>query len=200
MNNNLFKIDDSEKMRILEMHQSATNRHYLGEQVAPATTTTAAAPATAPGPKDPKAFVVNDIPSIVIGKNDWKFQKRNTIYDEHGQYSPITLTATASINPPTKNPSTGVMSSGSYKIKLTDPENKITITFNYKCGGNAFYGSTFVTNDDLIRVKNPVNNKEYTKKGEIENEIKIAFAASEKQLLPTKNTFLNTFTQQYCKS
>ena len=36
MNNNLFKIDDSEKMRILEMHQSATNRHYLGEQVVPA--------------------------------------------------------------------------------------------------------------------------------------------------------------------
>jgi hypothetical protein len=44
MNNNLFKIDDSEKMRILEMHQSATSRHYLGEQVAPATTV--AAPAT----------------------------------------------------------------------------------------------------------------------------------------------------------
>lgn len=41
MNNNLFKIDDSEKMRILEMHQSATNRHYLGEQVAPVTTTPA---------------------------------------------------------------------------------------------------------------------------------------------------------------
>ena len=39
MNNNLFKIDDSEKMRILEMHQSATNRHYLGEQVDPVTPT-----------------------------------------------------------------------------------------------------------------------------------------------------------------
>lgn len=46
MNNNLFKIDDSEKTRILEMHQSATNRHYLGEQVAPTTTTTATTPAS----------------------------------------------------------------------------------------------------------------------------------------------------------
>jgi len=44
MNNNLFKIDDSEKMRILEMHQSATNRHYLGEQVAPATTSATTTP------------------------------------------------------------------------------------------------------------------------------------------------------------
>ena len=35
MNKNLFKVDDSEKMRILEMHQLSTNRHYLGEQVDP---------------------------------------------------------------------------------------------------------------------------------------------------------------------
>jgi hypothetical protein len=40
MSKNLFKIDESEKMRILEMHQSATNRHYLGEQVVPAKTST----------------------------------------------------------------------------------------------------------------------------------------------------------------
>jgi hypothetical protein len=68
MNNNLFKIDDSEKMRILEMHQSATSRHYLGEQVAPATTTTtttAAAPATAPSPTDIPGFVWAE------GDNDW---------------------------------------------------------------------------------------------------------------------------------
>jgi hypothetical protein len=32
MTKNLFNVDDSEKMRILEMHQSATSRHYLGEQ------------------------------------------------------------------------------------------------------------------------------------------------------------------------
>lgn len=200
MNNNLFKIDDSEKMRILEMHQSATNRHYLGEQVAPATTTTAAAPATAPGPKDPKAFVVNDIPSIVIGEQTWKFQKVNTIFDENSQFSPITLTATASINPPIKNPSTGVMSS-SYKIKLTDPENKIMITFSYNCGGEyAVYGSTLVSADNKIKVRNPVTGKEYLKKDEIQTIITQAFAASKRVLLPTKNTFLNTFSQQYCKS
>lgn len=32
MNKNLFTIDDSERQRILEMHQSATNRQYLVEQ------------------------------------------------------------------------------------------------------------------------------------------------------------------------
>jgi hypothetical protein len=54
MSKNLFKIDESEKMRILEMHQSATNRHYLGEQVVPATTspeTTTSATTTTTTPK-----------------------------------------------------------------------------------------------------------------------------------------------------
>ena len=58
MNNNLFKIDDSEKMRILEMHQSATNRHYLGEQVAPSTTT--------PATTTPVATNVSKIGGITI--------------------------------------------------------------------------------------------------------------------------------------
>lgn len=32
MNTNLFNIDDSEKQRILEMHQTATKKQYLNEQ------------------------------------------------------------------------------------------------------------------------------------------------------------------------
>ena len=39
MNKLLFTIDPSEKRRILEMHQSATKKHYLSEQTEPATAT-----------------------------------------------------------------------------------------------------------------------------------------------------------------
>lgn len=52
MKNNLFNIDESEKRRILEMHESATKKLYLGEQqaaTAPTTTTqqqTATQPST----------------------------------------------------------------------------------------------------------------------------------------------------------
>jgi hypothetical protein len=35
----LFKIDESEKKRILEMHENATKRNYLSEQPTPTTTT-----------------------------------------------------------------------------------------------------------------------------------------------------------------
>jgi len=200
MNNNLFKIDDSEKIRILEMHQSATSRHYLGEQVAPATTTTAAAPATAPGPKDPSGFVVNDIQGIVIGSNTFKFEKFNGISDLNGQFSPITLTATAVVNPPIKNPSTGTMVS-SYEIKLNDPENKIMFTFNYGCGGSyATNTSIVVSADNQIKVKNPITGKESIKKDEIQTLLSTAFATVKKTLLPAKNPFLSTFSQQYCKS
>ena len=40
MNKKLFKIDDSERQRILEMHQSATKKQYLGEDVTTTQTTT----------------------------------------------------------------------------------------------------------------------------------------------------------------
>jgi hypothetical protein len=50
MSKSLFTIDPSEKQRILEMHQSATRKQYLGEQVAPTTTTPATAPSPAPTP------------------------------------------------------------------------------------------------------------------------------------------------------
>ena len=43
MNKLLFTIDPSEKRRILEMHQSATKKHYLSEQTEPATPTTTSA-------------------------------------------------------------------------------------------------------------------------------------------------------------
>jgi hypothetical protein len=60
MNNNLFKIDESEKTRILEMHQSATSRHYLGEQVASATTTSASTtPTTNEYVNDPDIVNIN---------------------------------------------------------------------------------------------------------------------------------------------
>ena len=39
MNKLLFTIAPSEKRRILEMHQSATKKHYLSEQTEPATST-----------------------------------------------------------------------------------------------------------------------------------------------------------------
>ena len=72
MNKNLFKIDESEKTRILEMHQSATSRHYLGEQVASATTT----PVTTTTPKP------TDIPGFVWAEDDVNWVKTNGITDD----------------------------------------------------------------------------------------------------------------------
>ena len=56
MNKKLFKIDDSERQRILEMHQGATKKQYLGEDVTTTQTTTPPAttkvttPSIAPAP------------------------------------------------------------------------------------------------------------------------------------------------------
>jgi hypothetical protein len=59
MRKSLFTIDPSEKQRILEMHQSATRKQYLGEQVAPTTTT--------PAPKIEKAIPVSvNVPFMKI--------------------------------------------------------------------------------------------------------------------------------------
>ena len=56
MSKSLFTIDSSEKERILEMHQTATSRYYLGEQVVPATTTpTTTTTATTPTTTTPKS-------------------------------------------------------------------------------------------------------------------------------------------------
>ena len=45
----LFKIDESEKKRILEMHENATKRNYLSEQETPATTPPPAQPGNTTG-------------------------------------------------------------------------------------------------------------------------------------------------------
>jgi hypothetical protein len=76
MNNNLFKIDDSEKMRILEMHQSATSRHYLGEQVAPATTTTSAS--TTPVATNVSKIGGITIPGFLFVEDDSEWLLKNS--------------------------------------------------------------------------------------------------------------------------
>lgn len=73
MSKNLFKIDDSEKMRILEMHQSATSRHYLGEQVAPVTTTPATTTTTPVTPTKSPSMAPMSISQINI-KNGGNFK------------------------------------------------------------------------------------------------------------------------------
>jgi hypothetical protein len=60
MNKSLFTIDPSEKQRILEMHQSATRKQYLGEQSVPT-------PAPTPAPKIEKAIPVSvNVPFMKI--------------------------------------------------------------------------------------------------------------------------------------
>ena len=59
----LFKIDESEKKRILEMHEKATSKNYLNEQ-----------PSQQPTPKQPQATVTIDgkpykLPGIVDKKS-----------------------------------------------------------------------------------------------------------------------------------
>ncbi len=72
----LFNIDESEKKRILEMHEKATSKNYLNEQ-----------PSQQPTPKQPQATVTIDekqykLPGIVDKKSLENFTGDNTFTPE----------------------------------------------------------------------------------------------------------------------
>lgn len=71
MKNNLFNIVESEKKRILEMHENATKKQYLNEQQS-------TTPASSSRPKSPK-FSPMSISEIIFGNDTIKFFKNNSL-------------------------------------------------------------------------------------------------------------------------
>jgi len=128
MGKNLFKIDESEKQRILEMHQSATRKQYLGEQGAPAPTTTAATSAptttatTTAAPVSP-ALAPFGINTIVVDGN----RKLNLYNDRQ--------LMTLNVNVKPAKDDKGVVIPKSYKIWVTAPGIAgLQYYFKYNCG------------------------------------------------------------------
>jgi hypothetical protein len=102
MKKNLFVINESEKERILGMHKSASDRHYLSEQVAvaptPATTTpstttpattTPATPATPATPK-PEAKGLN-----IVNDKDYEYKKDGETYSFRIKQTPTSANVLA---------------------------------------------------------------------------------------------------------
>ena len=192
MNNNLFKIDDSEKMRILEMHQSATGRHYLGEQVAPATT------AAAPGPKDPSAFVrtVNDLRYGASPGDKLWFQspKYPILSGTTGLYGGIAFTTQVTKSQDTKDQSGKVITNGAYDFRLNSAP--LIIDFSLTCGGGTRLRQVLV-NDKQTTVNVPSANNKPSTGDAIVPLVKNLFGVKG---FSENNPFITEFKQQYCQS
>lgn len=192
MNNNLFKIDDSEKMRILEMHQSATSRHYLGEQVAPATTV------AAPGPKDPSAFVrtVNDLKYGASPGDKLWFQspKYPILSGTTGLYGGIAFTTQVTKSQDTKDSSGKVITNGAYNFRLNS--EPLMIDFSLTCGGGTRLRQVLV-NDKQTTVSVPSANNKPSTGDAIVPLVKNLFGVKG---FSENNPFITEFKQQYCQS
>jgi hypothetical protein len=183
MSKSLFTIDPSEKQRILEMHQSATRKQYLGEQVAPTTTT----PATAPGPKDPSAFV-KSVTEIKINKDEYD----KLIFKSPTYRNGITFTTKVTKSSDTKDPSTGKMvPNNNYVIMLQSPD--IDIRFDYSCANGGKFTQAIIKNKQVV-VSNPMeNNKAYTG-----DQIPLLLKQLNSESITKANPFLIVFGQEFC--
>jgi hypothetical protein len=82
----LFKIDESEKKRILEMHENATKKNYLSEQPTPA-------PATTQAPQQRQPFVSLDgvkynLPAIKSDEDLNTFTAQE-FYNGYGKFNKV---------------------------------------------------------------------------------------------------------------
>lgn len=138
MNNNLFKIDDSEKTRILEMHQSATSRHYLGEQVAPATTTTSAS--TTPVATNVSKIGGITIPGFVFVEDDsdWLLKNPKANQEQMSQENSRRVMAYYGSGPTSADPE---MVLNKYMIAFNFPSNSVD---NYLYSKANVYPQTFL--------------------------------------------------------
>ena len=84
---NLLNISEEEKSRILEMHESATNKHYLNEQptVGAAILTGAAAGSVVPG-----VGAIGDLVLSIINGSDVASKKVQKIINNCGNKFPVT--------------------------------------------------------------------------------------------------------------
>jgi hypothetical protein len=183
MSKSLFTIDPSEKQRILEMHQSATRKQYLGEQVAPTTTT----PATAPGPKDPSAFV-KSVTEIKINKDEYS----KLIFKSPSYPNGVTFTTKVTKSSDYKDPSTGKMvSNPNYVIMLESPS--MDIRFDYNCASGGRFTQAIIKDKKTV-VSNPMeNNKSYTG-----DQIPGILKQLNSESITKANSFLVEFKQQFC--
>jgi hypothetical protein len=188
MKKSLFSIDESEKQRILEMHQSATQKQYLGEQAAPATTT---APVTAPGPKDPAAFV-KSVSSIVVGNDP----KNQLVFKSPTSPNGITFTTQVTKVPDQKDARTGQVIPGVYTIMLLS--DKMNIRFTFTCGGGAKFESVNISDPNILTQNPLANNKSYKGNEEISRLLSQLVTQNGDFLNTTNNPFLAEFKQQYC--
>jgi hypothetical protein len=184
MKKTLFNIDESEKRRILEMHETATKKQYLGEQQAATTPTT---PVTAPGTKDPAAFV-KSVANIAINNDPTS----KLTFKSKSQPDGVNFTTKVTKTPGKKDPSTGKLTSDVYTIMLKS--NSIDLRFDFTCS----YGARFVQSvvkDDSVFVTNPIeNNKTYSGSENINNVLK----QLSPELITKSNPFLVEFKQDFC--
>jgi hypothetical protein len=89
MKKNLFVISESERERILGMHQSASDRHYLSEQVA-VSGTTPAAPVTPVTPPAAGAKGLN-----IINDKDYEYKKDGETYSFRIRQTPTSANVLA---------------------------------------------------------------------------------------------------------
>jgi hypothetical protein len=99
MKKNLFVISESEKERILGMHKSASDRHYLSEQVAvaptpatttPATTTPATTTPATPATPKPEAKGLN-----IVNDKDYEYKKDGETYSFRIKQTPTSANVLA---------------------------------------------------------------------------------------------------------
>lgn len=156
MSKSLFTIDSSEKQRILEMHQSATRKQYLGEQSTTApvanTSTTTPVPATTSPSMAPMVTSL-----ITLGNQD----KVQVLYNN----SPINFKIEFKPQVGAKN----VVIPGVYSITVR-PELKslsnVIYKFEYNCGSKSLTHLSTVnyfteSNINLDQITVRYNNRDY---------------------------------------
>jgi hypothetical protein len=95
MKKNLFVISESERERILGMHQSASDRHYLSEQVAVPPTPAATTPAAPAAPTTPAAPAPESKGLNIINDKDYEYKKDGETYSFRIRQTPTSANVLA---------------------------------------------------------------------------------------------------------
>lgn len=95
MKKNLFVISESERERILGMHQSASNRHYLSEQVAVPPTPAATTPAAPAAPTTPAAPAPESKGLNIVNDKDYEYKKDGETYSFRIKQTPTSANVLA---------------------------------------------------------------------------------------------------------
>jgi len=170
MKKNLFNIDESEKMRILEMHLSATKKQYLNEQ----------------GPLDPAAYAQDvDNIKIVDGNSDLtlNFIDNKNMGGKGKMFVTFTATITKSSD---KKDTSGNIIPGKYVMFLDSDSSNFRLRIDNPCNETKV---TQVIEDYLTRVANPPIGSEKLTMTDFFKQAKISSA----------NPFIQNFKQNYCK-